>query len=179
MFRDVAEDFIAARIREEGDFLARYSPARDRAEFERAWAEREGDLGKRVNRYEPNYEGSPVVLGPQGGRTSAHGDHSFKARAGHHLAPQPLSTGRNVFEELGTGFTLFAFDAASADVERLTEAARACGVPLKVVRDSLAGGRENYEAKLILVRPDQFIAFAGDAAPANAEALMRRVSGQP
>jgi len=178
VFRDVAEDFIAARIREEGDFLARYSPGRDRAEFERAWAEREDDLGKRVNRYEPNYEGLPVVLGPQGGRTSAHGDHSFKARAGHHLAPQPLSTGRNVFEELGAGFTLLAFDAASADVERLATAARACGVPLQVVRDSVAGGRENYEAKLILVRPDQFVAFAGDTAPADPDALMRRVSGQ-
>jgi hypothetical protein len=57
-------------------------------------------------------------------------------------------------------------------------AARACGVPLQVVRDSVAGGRENYEAKLILVRPDQFVAFAGDTAPADPDALMRRVSGQ-
>jgi hypothetical protein len=47
------------------------------------------------------------------------------------------------------------------------------------VRDSAAGGRENYEAKLILIRPDQFVAFVADAAPADAEALMRRVSGQP
>ncbi len=70
------------------------------------------------------------------------------------------------------------FDAASADVERLATAARACGVPLKVVRDSVAGGRENYEAQMILVRPDQFVAFAGDTAPADPDALMRRVSGQ-
>jgi cysteine desulfurase/selenocysteine lyase len=41
------------------------------------------------------------------------GDHSFKARAGHHLAPQTLSSGRNVFEELGEGFTLLAFGAAA------------------------------------------------------------------
>jgi 4-hydroxyisophthalate hydroxylase len=179
VFRDVAEDFIAARISEEGDFLARYNPERDRADFEQAWATRESDLGQRVNRYEPNYEGSPVVVGPAGGTTSAHGDHSFKARAGHHLAPQPLSSGRNVFEELGRGFTLLALDAAASDVEPLVRAAQSCGVPLKVVRDSAAGGRENYEAKLILIRPDQFVAFVADAAPADAEALMRRVSGQP
>ena len=179
VFRDVAEDFIAARVREEGDFLARYSPERDRAEFEAAWAAREGELGQRVNRYEPNYEGSPVVLGPPGGATSAHGDHSFKARAGHHLAPQPLSSGRNVFEEFGSGFTLLALDTASTDVERFARAAEVCGVPLKVVRDNAAGGREAYEAKLILIRPDQFVAYAGDAAPADAEALLRRVSGQP
>ena len=179
VFRDVAEDFIAARIREEGDFLARHSPDRDRAEFEVAWAAREGDLGQRVNRYEPNYEASPVVVGLPGGTTSAHGDHSFKARSGHHLAPQSLSSGRNVFEELGRGFTLLALDAAAEDVERIKRAADVCGVPLTIVRDSRAGGRENYEAKLILVRPDQFVAFAGDAAPEDAEAVMRRVSGQP
>ena len=40
VFRDVAEDFIAARIREEGDFLARYNPERDRAEFEQRLGER-------------------------------------------------------------------------------------------------------------------------------------------
>ena len=34
------------------------------------------------------------------------GSHAFAARAGHHLAPQPLSSGRNVFDELGDGFTL-------------------------------------------------------------------------
>lgn len=179
VLRDIADDFIAARIREEGDFLARYSPERDRAEFEAAWAAREGDLGQRVHRYEPNYEGSPVVIGPAGGRTGAHGDHSFKARAGHHLAPQPLSSGRNVFEDLGRGFTLIALDAAPADLDRLVGAAKGCGIPLTVIRDSAAGGRERYETKLILVRPDQFVAFAGDVAPADADGLMRRVSGRP
>jgi len=178
VFRDVAEHFIAARIRQEGDFLARHDPARDRDDFERAWNEHEGDLGKRVHRYEPNYEGSPVVFGPTGGKSGAIGDHSFAARAGHHLAPQPLSSGRNVFEELGDGFTLFAFDAPSPEIERFGEAAGACGVPLTIVRDSAAGGREAYGCKFVLARPDQFVAFAGDVLPKDAEALLRRVSGQ-
>ena len=64
-------------------------------------------------------------------------------------------------------------------LERFARAAEVCGVPLKVVRDNAAGGREAYEAKLILIRPDQFVAYAGDAAPADAEALLRRISGQP
>ena len=50
------------------------------------------------------------MFGPPGGVSSAHGSHTFKARAGHHLPPQLLSSGRNVFEELGPDFTLFAFD---------------------------------------------------------------------
>jgi 2-polyprenyl-6-methoxyphenol hydroxylase-like FAD-dependent oxidoreductase len=177
VFRDVAEDFIAARIREEGEFLARFDPALDKGDFERAWAERESDLGKRVNRYEPNYEGSPVVFGPPGGKSGAHGDHAFAARAGHHLAPQPLSSGRNVFEELGRGFTLLAFDAAADEVARIEQAAHARNVPLHVIRDTRAGGREAYGCKLILVRPDQFIAWCGDAVE-NADALMAKATGQ-
>ena len=35
-----------------------------------------------------------------------------------------------------------------------------------------------YEAPLILVRPDQFIAWTGDRAPADAAALMRKVAGR-
>jgi hypothetical protein len=178
VFRDVAEDFIAARIRAEAEFLARYNPARDKAEFETAWAGRESDLGTRVHAYEPNYEGSPVVAGPAGGKSGAHGKHLFDARAGHHLAPQPLSSGRSVFEELGNGFTLLAFDAPAGDAERVEQSAKALGIPLKVVRDSFSGGRESYGQRMILVRPDQFIAWTGDAVPADAEALLRKVSGR-
>jgi 4-hydroxyisophthalate hydroxylase len=177
VFRDVAENFIAARIREEGDFLARHTPARDRAEFERAWAERESDLGKRVHRYEPNYEGSPVVFGPSGGKSGAHGDHSFLARAGHHLAPQPLSSAKNVFEALGRGFTLLAFDAVESDVLRIEESAKAGNVPLTVILDTRSDGREAYGCKLILVRPDQFIAWCSSAVD-DAGALIARSAGQ-
>ena len=123
IFKETGEDFIAARIAQDAAFLARYNPARDREEFARAWQARETDVGTRVQSYEPNYEGSSVVMGPPNGVCSAHGVHSFKARAGHHLAPQALSSGRNVFEELGPGFTLLAFDA-DAEAAEVVRAAR-------------------------------------------------------
>jgi hypothetical protein len=178
VFRDVANDFIAARVRAEAEFLTRYNPARDKAEFEKAWAAREGDLGTRVHAYEPNYEGSAVVAGPPNGKSGAHGQHLFDARAGHHLAPQSLSSGRNVFEELGHGFTLQAFDAPAGDAERIELAAKSLSIPLKVLRDSFGGGREAYGRRMILVRPDQFIAWTGDAAPPDAEALLHKVAGR-
>ena len=90
IFKEVAEDFIAARIRNDGAFLNRYNPARDKAEFETAWKGQESDVGNRAQVYEPSYEGSPVVIGPPGGVSTAHGKHVFKARAGHHLVPQKL-----------------------------------------------------------------------------------------
>ena len=65
-----------------------------------------------------------MVLGPQRGVCSIHGRMSFKAEAGHHLAPMALSSGRNVFEELGDGFTLLALDADEAAVRSIEAAAR-------------------------------------------------------
>jgi 2-polyprenyl-6-methoxyphenol hydroxylase-like FAD-dependent oxidoreductase len=178
IFREVAEDFIAQRIRNDAAFLARYDPARDRTAFERAWKERESEVGNRALVYEPNYEGSPVVLGPPGGHSSAHGRHVFKARAGHHLPPRPLSCGRNVFEELGRGFTLLAFDADDAAVRAFERAAERLTVPFKVLRDSCRAPRTDYEARLILVRPDQYVVWTGDEAPADAVAIMRKVTGR-
>jgi hypothetical protein len=88
-----------------------------------------------------------------------------------------LWSGRNVFEELGRGFTLIALDAAGNDLARIEEAAYALKVPLKTIADTRAGGREAYDCKLILVRPDQFIAWCGDAV-GNADALIARAAGQ-
>lgn len=177
IFRETAEDFIAAAIRREAEFFARYSPEKDLAEFERAWSDHGTVAAPRVLTYEPHYEGSSIVLGPPHGTCSAHGEHTFKARAGHHLPPQRLTGGRNVFEELGTDFSLLAFDADDRTVAQFAQAARALRLPLKIVRDTYRNGRRAYEAKLILVRPDRYIAWTGDNAPDAAAAILRQAVG--
>jgi 4-hydroxyisophthalate hydroxylase len=177
IFEETGEDFIAARIERDRDFLDRYNPARDRAEFERAWQEMATSGGIRNDQYEPHYEGSSVVMGPAGGVCSAHGIHEFRARAGHHLAPQPLASGRNVFEELGPGFTLLALGAEDGAVEAFLEGARTRGVPLEIVRDGDGAAREAYGARLVLVRPDQYVVWTGDRAPADPGAVMAKVTG--
>ena len=178
IFKETGEDFIAAGIKADEAWLDQHDPVRDRADFEAAWEARKSGAGSRILSYEPNYEGSPVIAGPPGGKSSAHGTHSFAARAGHHLAPQPLSSGKNVFEELAAGFTLLAFGAAEADVQAFETAALAAHVPLEIVRDTFDGGREAYERHLILVRPDQFVAWTGDQAPPDAGGLLARVTGR-
>ena len=177
VFKETGEDFIAARIESDAKWLDRHNPDRDRAEFEEAWAARKARAGTSVMTYEPNYEGSPVIAGPPGGKSGAHGTHTFSARAGHHLAPQPLSSGKNVFEELGLGFTLLAFDADDAGVNAFEHAAATAKIPLNVVRDTFEGGREEYEKHMILVRPDQYVAWTDDAAPGDVAALLAKLTG--
>jgi hypothetical protein len=50
-------------------------------------------------------------------------------------------------------------------------------VPLKIVRDSREGGRGRYEASYVLIRPDQFVAWSGNDASAEATAILRRAIG--
>lgn len=175
IFVETGEAMIAGGIDRDRAFLERYSPEKDRAEFEQAWEE----LGKRANgpqSYEPHYEGSSVVMGPSGAVCSIHGAYTHAAQAGHHLSPRSLSGGRNAFEELGSGFTLLAFDAepGASVIER---AAQSVNVPLKIVRDRYEGDRTRYEARLVLVRPDQYVVWAGDEAPADSATVLRKVCG--
>jgi 2-polyprenyl-6-methoxyphenol hydroxylase-like FAD-dependent oxidoreductase len=178
IFKETAEDFIEAGIQRDKEFLDHYSPDHDRAEFERAWKDHANAAAPRVLTYEPNYEGSPIVFGAPGGVSSAHGSHAFAARAGHHLPPQLLSSGRNVFEELGPDFTLLAFDTDDRTALAFSDAAKALKVPLKVVRDSYRDGRKAYEASLILVRPDRYIAWSALSAPTDAAAILGKAVGR-
>ena len=100
VFASTAKDFIEKAIESDRAFLETHDPERDRAAFEREWTARGSGARDEVNAFEPNYRGSPIVAGA-GGATNAIGGHSFKARAGHHLAPRRLSTGENVYERLG------------------------------------------------------------------------------
>jgi 4-hydroxyisophthalate hydroxylase len=176
VFKETAEKFIEARIRLERELLENYTPERDREAFERAWKEIQGESRERTMTYEPHYEGSPVLFGPPGGVSSAHGSHTFKARAGHHLPTQLLSSGRNVFEELGPDFNLLAFDADDRAVAAFEQAAREKSVPLKVVRDRV--GQNAYAARLILVRPDQHVVWLGNEAPGDAGAIIGKAVGR-
>ncbi len=93
----------------------------------------------------------------------------------------PLSPGGNAFAQLGQGFTLIALggDKTGAPVTAFRAAADKAGLPLHVITDSFDGPRAAYRQPLILVRPDQFVAWAGEEVPADPAALLRRVAGHP
>jgi 2-polyprenyl-6-methoxyphenol hydroxylase-like FAD-dependent oxidoreductase len=175
VFASTARDFIARSIENDSAFLRTYHPEQDKTAFETAWKQRaQGAVGE-VHAFEPHYEGSSVVVGAgqaagaQG--PGAVGRHAFEARAGHHLAPAELSDGRNVYEALGDGFVLLAWDADARSVRAFADVASQLGVPLQVIEDSAQGERLRHAAALVLVRPDQFVAWAGAGTVSQDQAL--------
>ncbi len=180
VFESTARDFIAKAIQTDKTFLEQFSPTRDRLAFEQAWKDRSSGAVSEVQSFEPNYEGSPVVAASasrQDRVPSAVGSHSFLARAGHHLAPAQLSSGHNVFDQLGEGFTLLAFGAMHSDLEAFEHAALAAGVPMTVITDTADDERARYMASLILVRPDHFVAWTNRESPADVDQILRIVRG--
>ena len=177
VFASTARDFIEKAIESDREFLAKFDPAADKAAFEAEWQARSSGARSEVNSFEPNYEGSSIVAGPPAAVCSAIGAHQFAARAGHHLAPRRLASGRNVFEELGEGFTLLDLGAPETSVAGIMRAAEAGGVPLKLVRDKDAESRQFYQATLVLVRPDQFVAWVWDGNTDGADSIIGRAIG--
>jgi hypothetical protein len=182
VFKSTIDDFIARSIETDRAFLDSFSPDRDPSAFEQAWQARaQGAVGE-VHAFEPNYEGSPLVQHGSGvhGASSAKGSHRFEARAGHHLAPSGLGSGSTVYESLGPGFTLLALGAEADAVQAFRTAADSLDVPLTVVEVDAAGDTARYAASLVLVRPDQFVAWSTPGALHAAEAagrILARASG--
>lgn len=173
VFRSTIDDHIAKAIEIDREFLAGFDPARDKEAFEREWNARAQGADGEVDAFEPNYEGSPVVFGggEDGRVSSAKGTHRFEARAGHHLAPAMLSSGKNVFEVLGQGYTLLAFGTSPQVVQAFSEAAALLSMPLTVVEDKAEGEPARYAAQLVLVRPDQFVTWVGHADAMTSQAV--------
>lgn len=86
-----------------------------------------------------------------------------------------LSDGSPVFDHLGKWFTLIVLDVS--DSSEIESAALERGVPLKVLRIDDENAKKVYERNLILVRPDQHVAWRGDRLPADCHDLIAHVSG--
>ncbi|OKJ73061.1 FAD-dependent monooxygenase [Streptomyces sp. CB02460] len=99
--------------------------------------------------------------------------------AGARLPHLFLADGRSLYDVLGAGLTLLAL-TEDAPVAAVEEAARLRGVPLGVVRlpePVAAGYAAKLGARLVLVRPDQVVAWLGDEAPEDAVSLIDTVGG--
>jgi 2-polyprenyl-6-methoxyphenol hydroxylase-like FAD-dependent oxidoreductase len=94
------------------------------------------------------------------------------------LAPHLwLSDGSSLYDHFGSGFTLLVTDGDDRPTLGLATAAAKRDMPLKVLAPANTRLRQRYEARYALIRPDQHVAWRGDAIPDDCDALLARVIG--
>ncbi|MFV3126723.1 FAD-dependent monooxygenase [Niveispirillum sp. KHB5.9] len=92
------------------------------------------------------------------------------------LAPHAwLADGSSLYDLFGAGFTLLVMEDGADAGTAARDAAR-MGVPLTIARPSAPGLAALYGAGLALIRPDQHVAWRGDAWPGGE--ILARVTGR-
>jgi 2-polyprenyl-6-methoxyphenol hydroxylase-like FAD-dependent oxidoreductase len=130
------------------------------------------------------YDGSPIIVS-DGSAPPPDAANVYQpsacpgGRAPHvwlagHVWPEE---GVSLYDLFGFEWTLLQFDQAASDAGLICEAARLLGADLKLV--TLPGDlRDLYEADLVLIRPDQVVAWRGSVAQAPTFArLLAQVLG--
>jgi hypothetical protein len=87
-----------------------------------------------------------------------------------------LAKKKSVYDALGPEFTLLRLHDA-IDAGPLVAAAERRGMPLTVLDIDAADAADFYGHRLVLLRPDQHVAWRGNALPADQLALIDRVRG--
>ncbi|HEX3591378.1 MAG TPA: FAD-dependent monooxygenase [Pseudonocardiaceae bacterium] len=123
------------------------------------------------------YDSSPVVCHEDGEPPEWQWDRIVPGTWPGGRAPATRSAdGTPVFDRLGPEFTLV--DGSGAHVgKRLVEAAERRGVPMRYVVLDQDDERAVWERELVLVRPDQHVAWRGDDEPPRWDTVLDRVTG--
>jgi 2-polyprenyl-6-methoxyphenol hydroxylase-like FAD-dependent oxidoreductase len=125
------------------------------------------------------YEDSPIIAydgEPHPAYTM--GDFTSSTVPGCRAPHLWLGDGRSLYDALGPGYTLIRLDQ-TVGVSGLLDAAAQRGVPLALLDVEGSEARTLYPRKLVLVRPDQHVAWRGDdepSAPMDLIDLVRRAA---
>jgi len=124
------------------------------------------------------YADSPVVV-DDGATAPAWDPELYQpcAKPGHRAPHVWLAEGRSLYDALGPGFTLLALGARDAEIDALKHAAAVRGVPLTVFQDADPALQDLYQASLVLIRPDQHVAWRGKSAPEDCGAVFDVLRG--
>lgn len=128
------------------------------------------DLGYR-------YDGSPIICDdgtPAPDRSDAR-RYDPTAKPGGRAPHVWLSDGRSTLDLFGPGFTLLRTNR-QCDGSAFVRAAGDRGLPLRL--ETVPEAAKSYEQTLVLVRPDGFVAWRGNEAPADAGAVLDIVRGR-
>jgi len=97
-------------------------------------------------------------------------------RAPHLWLGSGRGAGDSLFDHFGAGFTLLRLGKAAPDASAFLDAAKARNIPMTILDVPDDDAREFYGCDLALIRPDQHIAWRGNAT-GKADDVMARVTG--
>jgi 2-polyprenyl-6-methoxyphenol hydroxylase-like FAD-dependent oxidoreductase len=122
------------------------------------------------------YDGSPIIFDDA---TAPPRDEAnvyiASAKPGGRAPHAWLADGKSLYDSFGFDWTLLRF-SSDVKADGLVAAAARTGIDLKVLDLSLSGLRDIYGADLVLVRPDQIVAWRANSASEPA-AILGRVLG--
>ena len=125
-----------------------------------------------------NYHGSPITVPDGTTPPPEHVMHYVPSASPGCLAPHLwLGDGSSLYDHFGPGFTLLVAEGDAGDAAAVAEAAGRLGIPLAMLAPADRRLRPLYRARFALIRPDQHVAWRGDAPPANPAELLLRVTG--
>lgn len=122
------------------------------------------------------YDQSPIVAREDGAPSVDPLAYVASTWPGARLPHVFLADGVSIHERLGLGFTLVVVDGDD-DTRAFEQAAARRGMPFIVVRLERPDLLSIYARRLLLVRPDQHIAWRGNELPADAAGLLAQVCG--
>jgi hypothetical protein len=123
------------------------------------------------------YDASPVIVDDGTPPLSEGQAYSPTARPGAGLPHLWLPDGASLYDRLGNGLSLLRL-RNDADMVPFIESATARSVPLTVVELRGQTREKLYEASLLLVRPDQHVAWRGTSVDrATAGTIIDRICG--
>ncbi len=121
------------------------------------------------------YEGSPIIA-DDGEAAPRYDIYNFTPSIvpGCRTPHIWLGQGMSLYDAMGPDYTLLRFDR-SVDVSDMLAAAEIRGVPMQLL--DIPEQPLPYDRKLVLSRPDQHVAWRGDAAPKDPYGLIDRIRG--
>jgi 2-polyprenyl-6-methoxyphenol hydroxylase-like FAD-dependent oxidoreductase len=124
------------------------------------------------------YEKSPLIIyDDEAAPPYSMGDFTASTAPGARAPHFTLDSGQSLYDVLGHGYTLLRFDTG-ANVDALLGAANAKDIPIDVLDLTAEAAPDVYRHRLVLVRPDQHIAWRGDYIPNDLAAFIDAIRGR-
>jgi 2-polyprenyl-6-methoxyphenol hydroxylase-like FAD-dependent oxidoreductase len=124
------------------------------------------------------YDGSPIIASDGTAPPADRANEYVPSAVPGGRAPHAwLGDGRSLYDTLGFEFSLLRLGPNAADATGVAKAAAARGMPLTIVDRPEPELRALYGASLVLIRPDQIVAWRGERVPEDVDKLLAVVTG--